>query len=86
MSNRTKNRRKSNVHLSRKERKLVKEYLVLKEGTKCCWCKEEMEIPINGKAVVNLDDMATIEHYFAVKAGQPDNINLFKLSHHRCNK
>ena len=34
----------------------------------------------------NIEDAATIEHYFAIKAGQSDNIDLLKLSHKRCNK
>lgn len=85
MSN-TARRRKNNTHIPRKKKQDIRILLLEKYGNKCCWCNKEMEIPALGKQVKDLNEMATIEHYFAIKNKDPDNINFLKLSHHKCNK
>ncbi len=79
-------RRKKGVHIGARQRKKIRQQLVEAFGDKCCWCGEPMEIPEAGKDIKNMDDLATIEHHFAVEMGEPDNIMLFRLAHARCNK
>lgn len=79
-------RRRDRVHLTTAKRKHVRNFLLKLNGNRCCWCDESMTIPEPGTAVSDYSDMATIEHYFAKLEDEPDNINLYKLSHNRCNK
>ena len=72
--------------LTRGTRKRYRELLVSAYGTNCCWCGTEMEVPKPRQPAVNMENMATIEHYFAKEAGDPDNFFFFKLAHKRCNK
>ncbi len=79
-------RRKRGVHLGATQRKKIRKKLVEVWGDKCCWCGKPMEIPAPGKNIKNMSELATIEHYFAIEMGDPNNTMLFRLAHERCNK
>lgn len=83
--NKTEKRRKRKVHINKKTRKEIRKILFKRDGNLCCWCNKPMTDIYNCTSE-NIEDAATIEHYFAIKAGQSDNIDLLKLSHKRCNK
>lgn len=82
-----KNRTKLGVHLGRKSRKRIRRELVEAFGTRCCWCGEEMEIPEPGKDIKNMEDLATIEHYFAKEVfNEPDSLMHLRLAHKKHNR
>jgi len=45
-----------------------------------------MTFPEFGKPVVDVEEMATIEHYFAKEQNMPGYLFLLRLSHKKCNK
>lgn len=74
---------------SRSWRRRVRTQLLEVFGDTCCWCNEKMEIPHEKGRPIDpekLKDMATIEHYFAKAAGQPDVLMFLRLAHKRCNR
>ena len=73
------------VKLSRAERKRIRNVLRKTFGDNCCWCGKVMLFPEYGKPLEDIENMATIEHYFAIQQGEPDNIMFLRLSHKRCN-
>lgn len=75
-----------NRYLTRVERKHIRNWLLQVRGNQCYWCGQEMEIPVHKKPVKDVDNMATIEHYFAKLFNDIDNIKLLCLSHKKCNK
>ncbi len=79
-------RKRNGVHLNRSQRKRIRQQLINVYGNLCCWCDNPMELPGPGKDITNYSDMATIEHYYAKKMGQPNNVMLFRLAHEKCNK
>ncbi len=79
-------RKQDGVHLSRSQRKQTRKKLLQVYGNLCCWCKTPMEIPIPGVTIKNYAEMVTIEHYYAKKMNQPNNIMLFMLAHEKCNR
>ena len=83
-----KSRLKAGVHLARSYRMKIREMLLRKYGDRCIWCGKRMIIPVSGKPVPEgeLCNMATVEHHFAVKLGDPNNADYYKLAHKKCNK
>ena len=83
-----KNRRDCGVHLGYGDRKRIREYLLSVYGNKCYWCKKPMIIPVKGLRIHRnrIKNMATIEHYFAKKAGKPNDIDWLILAHKKCNR
>ncbi len=79
-------RKQNGLHINRKQRKHVRQQLIDVYGDLCCWCDKPMELPIPRKDIKDYSEMATIEHYYAKKMGQPNNVMLFRLAHERCNK
>ena len=67
-------------------RKRIRKKLLKMHGNTCWWCKEKMEIPDRRRPAKNLEDMATIEHWFAKRIGDPNRFDLLRLAHKRCNK
>ena len=84
MSSSNAKRREKKVHLTKRQRKKVRQQLWEAFGDKCCWCGEKMINPTG--YIKNTANMATIEHYFAKTMGDPNNTMLLRLCHERCNK
>lgn len=82
----TEKRRNRGIYISRARRKYLRDLLKSWYGESCCWCREPMEFPEYGKPIENLENMATIEHYFSKFEEDPSHLHSLRLSHHRCNK
>jgi len=79
-------RRNNGLYISKSQRNRFRNILRMIHGEKCCWCKRPMTFPKLGKPVKNVEEMATIEHYFYKKENTPSCLFSLRLSHKKCNK
>jgi len=72
--------------LSKSKRKQIIKHLLTTQGNYCIWCHKEMEIPESGEPAKNINNMVTVEHYFAKKLNDINNTKLLLLAHKKCNR
>jgi hypothetical protein len=82
----THRRRNNGTYISKAQRDCFRNILRTLQGEKCCWCKKPMLFPTMGEPVSNVEEMATIEHYFSKKENNPGYLFLMKLCHKKCNR
>jgi hypothetical protein len=82
----TQRRKNNGLYISKSRRDRFRNILRTLYGERCCWCGEPMLFPTMGEPVINIEEMATIEHYFSKKENNPGYLFLLKLSHKKCNR
>lgn len=74
--------------MNKNQRRIARNKLRKRDGDDCYWCNTPMYFPQPKESVPDdlLDQLATVEHYWAKLTSHGDDLEYLRLAHMKCNR